>query len=194
MSVGPRRKRKDSWPKYAVFHRGRPLGKVPDGNTVCVSIPRRFAVRFRCHCGGPIDTGLLDNIRDHRAILTSPGRSWRPCGVADSAIIVCSAKFGHERGRRKGVEIQPARSCPASSISPRPTRELDYNSPSRPAGPHRQERGPRVATIWDGTEGDRQHRQLNKRAYDIEGASAMRFPSREQEGRGGGSYTALVGR
>ena len=150
------------------------MGTCADGNTVCDYDPEEIRRQISISAAvAPLEyKGCKINVLDTPGAFDFSGEVMEALRAADAAIIVCSAKDGISVGFEKVVEILPgARTCPGSSISPRPTRRTAITTrPSTPCVSATATRSLPVAVpIWD----EDKHITglidvLNKRAYEMQ--------------------------
>ena len=157
------------------------LGKVPDGNTVCDFDPEEIRRQISLSTAvAPIEyKGCKINILDTPGYFDFSGEVMEALRVADSAVIVCSAKGGMSVGAEKAWKYCEARKLPRILyISKTDEENSDYNSAFETLRDRFGKNvAPVVAPIWD------ENKKvigiidvLNKRAYDIEGGKRHEIP------------------
>ena len=157
------------------------LGKVPDGNTVCDFDPEEIRRQISLSTAvAPIEyKGCKINVLDTPGYFDFSGEVMEALRVADSAVIVCSAKGGMSVGAEKAWKYCEARKLPRILyISKTDEENSDYNSAFETLRDRFGKNvAPVVAPIWD------ENKKvigiidvLNKRAYDIEGGKRHEIP------------------
>ena len=107
------------------------LGKVPDGNTVCDFDPEEIRRQISLSTAvAPIEyKGCKINVLDTPGYFDFSGEVMEALRVADSAVIVCSAKGGMSVGAEKAWKYCEARKLPRILyISKTDEENSDYNS------------------------------------------------------------------
>ena len=157
------------------------MGKVSDGNTVCDFDPEEIKRQFSISTAVvPVEyKGCKINVLDTPGYFDFSGEVMEALRVADSAVIVCSAKGGMSVGAEKAWKYCEARKLPRILyISKTDEENSDYNSAFETLRDRFGKNvAPVVAPIWD------ENKKvigiidvLNKRAYDIEGGKRHEIP------------------